>query len=97
MLEEAILSLKAGISEPVADRWSPQITLGMPTLIPEDFVADLSIRLSLYRRLADLDSDDEIANFGAELRDRFGPLPDEVKYLFQIAAIKSYCLVEAAA
>ncbi len=32
MLEEAILSLKAGISEPVADRWSPQITLGMPVL-----------------------------------------------------------------
>ncbi|MCR6734266.1 MAG: transcription-repair coupling factor [Afipia sp.] len=91
MLEEAILSLKAGISEPVADRWSPQITLGMPVLIPEDYVADLSIRLSLYRRLADLDTDDEIENFGAELRDRFGPLPDEVRYLFQIAAIKAYC------
>ncbi|HEX7789977.1 MAG TPA: transcription-repair coupling factor [Afipia sp.] len=91
MLEEAILSLKAGISEPVADRWSPQITLGMPVLIPDDYVADLSIRLSLYRRLADLDTEDEIENFGAELRDRFGPLPDEVRYLFQIAAIKSYC------
>ncbi len=91
MLEEAILSLKAGISEPVADKWSPQITLGMPVLIPEDYVADLSIRLSLYRRLADLDTDDEIENFGAELRDRFGPLPDEVRYLFQIAAIKAYC------
>jgi transcription-repair coupling factor (superfamily II helicase) len=91
MLEEAILSLKAGISEPVADRWSPQITLGMPVLIPEDYVADLSIRLSLYRRLADLDTDDEIENFGAELRDRFGPLPDEVRYLFQIAAVKAYC------
>ncbi|MEH2508956.1 transcription-repair coupling factor (superfamily II helicase) [Nitrobacteraceae bacterium AZCC 1564] len=91
MLEEAILSLKAGISEPVADRWSPQITLGMPVLIPEDYVADLSIRLSLYRRLADLDTDDEIENFGAELRDRFGPLPDEVRYLFKVAAIKSYC------
>jgi len=91
MLEEAILSLKAGISEPVADRWSPQITLGMPVLIPEDYVQDLSIRLSLYRRLADLDTGDEIENFGAELRDRFGPLPDEVRYLFQIAAIKSYC------
>ncbi len=91
MLEEAIVSLKAGISEPVADRWSPQITLGMPVLIPEDYVADLSIRLSLYRRLADLDTDDEIENFGAELRDRFGPLPDEVRYLFKVAAIKSYC------
>jgi len=91
MLEEAILSLKAGISEPVADRWSPQITLGMPVLIPEDYVADLAIRLSLYRRLADLDTDDEIENFGAELRDRFGPLPDEVRHLFKVAAIKAYC------
>ncbi len=91
MLEEAILSLKAGISEPVADRWSPQITLGMPVLIPEDYVADLAIRLSLYRRLADLDTDDEIDNFGAELRDRFGPLPDEVRHLFKVAAIKAYC------
>ncbi|MGN6287185.1 MAG: transcription-repair coupling factor [Afipia sp.] len=91
MLEEAILNLKAGISEPVADRWSPQITLGMPVLIPEDYVTDLPVRLSLYRRLADLETDDEIANFGAELRDRFGPLPDEVRYLFKIAAIKAYC------
>ncbi len=91
MLEEAILNLKAGVTEPVADRWSPQITLGMPILIPEDYVTDLSIRLSLYRRLADLDTDDAIENFGAELRDRFGPLPDEVRYLFKVAAIKAYC------
>jgi transcription-repair coupling factor (superfamily II helicase) len=91
MLEEAILNLKAGVAEPVADRWSPQITLGMPVLIPEDYVADLAVRLSLYRRLADLETDDEIANFGAELHDRFGPPPDEVRYLFKIAAIKAYC------
>jgi transcription-repair coupling factor (superfamily II helicase) len=91
MLEEAILNLKAGVAEPVADRWSPQITVGMPVLIPEEFVADLAVRLSLYRRLADLDTDDEIDNFAAELRDRFGVLPDEVRYLFKIAAIKGYC------
>jgi transcription-repair coupling factor (superfamily II helicase) len=91
MLEEAILNLKAGVVEPAADRWSPQITVGMPVLIPEDFVADLSVRLSLYRRLADLDTDEEIENFAAELRDRFGVLPNEVRYLFKIAAIKGYC------
>ena len=91
MLEEAILNLKAGVAEPAADRWSPQITVGMPVLIPEDYVADLAVRLSLYRRLADLDTDDEIDNFAAELRDRFGVLPDEVRYLFKIAAIKGYC------
>jgi transcription-repair coupling factor (superfamily II helicase) len=91
MLEEAIINLKAGVSEPAADRWSPQITIGMPVLIPEDYVSDLSVRLSLYRRLADLDTEDEIENFGAELRDRFGVLPDEVRYLFKVAAIKGYC------
>jgi transcription-repair coupling factor (superfamily II helicase) len=91
MLEEAIVNLKAGVVEPAADRWSPQITVGMPVLIPEDYVADLSVRLSLYRRLADLDTDEEIDNFAAELRDRFGVLPDEVRYLFKVAAIKNYC------
>jgi len=91
MLEEAITNLKAGVVEPVADRWSPQITIGMPVLIPEEFVADLSVRLSLYRRLADLDTEEEIDSFAAELRDRFGLLPDEVRYLFKVASIKAYC------
>ena len=91
MLEEAIVNLKAGVAEPAADRWSPQITIGMPVLIPEDDVSDLSVRLSLYRRLADLDTDEEIDNFAAEMRDRFGVLPDEVRYLFKVAAIKAYC------
>src|SRR5258705_7378270 len=91
MVEEAILNLKAGVSEPAADRWSPQITIGMPVLIPEDYVNDLAVRLSLYRRLADLETDEEIDNFAAEMRDRFGVLPDEVRYLFKVAAIKAYC------
>ena len=60
MLEEAVTSLKAGIAEPVADRWSPQIAIGTPVLIPEDYVADLSVRLALYRRLADLEEDQDI-------------------------------------
>ena len=91
MLEEAILNLKAGVSEPAADRWSPQITIGMPVLIPEDYVNDLAVRLSLYRRLADLETDEEIDNFAAEMRDLFGVLPDKWRYLFKVAAIKAYC------
>jgi transcription-repair coupling factor (superfamily II helicase) len=91
MLEEAVVQLKAGISEPVADMWSPQITIGTPVLIPEDYVADLPVRLALYRRLSDIADDREIEAFGAELVDRFGPLPDEVKYLLQIVAIKALC------
>jgi transcription-repair coupling factor (superfamily II helicase) len=91
MLEEAIVSLKAGIAAPVADRWSPQITIGMPVFIPDDYVADLTLRLSLYRRLAELEDEREIDGFGAELADRFGPLPEEVQHLLRIVAIKSLC------
>jgi transcription-repair coupling factor (superfamily II helicase) len=91
MLEEAVASLKAGISEPVADRWSPQITVGTPVLIPEDYVADLSVRLSLYRRLAELGDERDIDAFGAEMVDRFGPLPDEVKHLLATVVLKTLC------
>jgi transcription-repair coupling factor (superfamily II helicase) len=91
MLEEAVVSLKAGITAPVEDRWSPQITIGTPILIPEDYVADLSVRLALYRRLADLEDEREMDAFGAELVDRFGPLPKEVEHLLQVVAIKALC------
>jgi transcription-repair coupling factor (superfamily II helicase) len=91
MLEEAVLSLKAGISAPVADRWSPSITIGTALLIPEDYVADLSVRLALYRRLAEIEDEREIESFAAELVDRFGPLPGEVEHLLQVVAIKALC------
>jgi transcription-repair coupling factor (superfamily II helicase) len=89
MLEEAVVSLKAGITAPVADRWSPQITIGTPVMMPDDYVADLSVRLALYRRLAEIEDEREIEGFAAELVDRFGPLPKEVEHLLQIVAIKA--------
>ena len=91
MLEEAVLSMKAGITAPAADRWSPQITIGTPVLIPEDYVTDLPVRLALYRRLAEIEDERDIEAFAAELVDRFGPLPEEVEHLLQIVAIKSLC------
>jgi transcription-repair coupling factor (superfamily II helicase) len=90
MLEEAVMSLKAGVA-PAADKWSPQITIGTPVRIPEDYVADLSVRLALYRRLADTEEQRDIDAFAAELVDRFGPLPDEVEHLLQVVAIKALC------
>ncbi len=91
MLEEAVLSMKAGISAPVADKWSPQITIGTPVLIPEDYVTDLPVRLALYRRLSEIEDDRDIDGFGAELVDRFGLMPEEVKNLLQVVAIKALC------
>jgi transcription-repair coupling factor (superfamily II helicase) len=91
MLEEAVASLKSGAAAPVADRWSPSITIGTPVMIPEEYVADLPVRLALYRRLAEIEDEREIAAFGAEMSDRFGKLPIEVEYLLQIVAIKTLC------
>jgi len=91
MLEEAVLSLKAGLTAPVAERWSPQITIGTPVLIPEEYVADLAVRLALYRRLAEIEDERDIEAFAAELVDRFGPPPSEVEHLLQVVAIKGLC------
>jgi transcription-repair coupling factor (superfamily II helicase) len=91
MLEEAVAELKQG-DEQVADRdWSPQITIGTPVLIPESYVADLQLRLGLYRRLASLREAGEIDAFGAEMIDRFGPLPTEVDHLLKIVYVKGLC------
>jgi transcription-repair coupling factor (superfamily II helicase) len=91
MLEDAVTALKAGIDEPVEEAWSPTIALGAPVTIPEDYVEDLTVRLGLYRRLSTLENDAEMESFGAELIDRFGPLPPEVEQLLKIVTIKILC------
>ncbi|MEM7489367.1 MAG: transcription-repair coupling factor [Pseudomonadota bacterium] len=94
MLEETIAKLKAGtadLPDALSDDWSPQIALGVPVLIPEDYVPDLDTRLGLYRRLSGLDRKVELEGFAAELIDRFGPLPREVNVLLRVVRIKSLC------
>ncbi|MDQ6703162.1 MAG: transcription-repair coupling factor [Pseudomonadota bacterium] len=91
MLRDAVEALRAGIEVPAEETWSPSITLGTPVTIPEDYVPDLHLRLSLYRRLATLESDAEIESFATEMIDRFGPLPGEVEELMQLVAIKVLC------
>jgi transcription-repair coupling factor (superfamily II helicase) len=91
MLQEAIVALKAGIEEPVEEAWSPAITLGTAVTIPEDYVADLDLRLQLYRRLSVLEDEGDIESFAAEMIDRFGPLPREVEQLMKLVSIKALC------
>jgi transcription-repair coupling factor (superfamily II helicase) len=90
MLEEAVLELRGGESA-ADDQWSPSINVGIAVLIPEHYVADLNVRMGLYRRLGDLREDADIESFAAELVDRFGPLPAEVEQLLQIVKIKDLC------
>lgn len=94
MLQEAVETARQGgigKSEDQPGQWSPQIALGAPVLIPEDYVADLGVRLSLYRRAAELITRAEIDAFAAELIDRFGPLPPEVDGFLKVIEIKGLC------
>jgi transcription-repair coupling factor (superfamily II helicase) len=93
MLEEAIQRIRSGeLQGPVDDgEWSPQINLGVPVLIPEDYVPDLDVRLGLYRRLSQLSTKVELEGFAAELIDRFGALPREVNTLLLVVRIKAEC------
>jgi len=94
MLEETIARLRSGELQgsPEDDgQWAPQINLGVPVLIPEDYVPDLDVRLGLYRRLSSLTTKVELEGFAAELIDRFGPLPREVNTLLLVIRIKGMC------
>jgi transcription-repair coupling factor (superfamily II helicase) len=91
MVQDAVERLKAGVDEPAQDLWSPTISLGSPVTIPESYIADLTMRLSLYRRLSGLQEEAEIDAMGAEIVDRFGPPPPEVDLLLKLVRIKALC------
>lgn len=92
MLEEAVAQAKSGLSEDEpSESWSPQINVGASVMIPERYVKDLNLRMSLYRRIAELNDKRDVDAFGAELIDRFGTLPEEVEHLLKIIKIKQYC------
>jgi transcription-repair coupling factor (superfamily II helicase) len=93
LLEEAVAAAREGTdtSQTSERQWSPQINVGTSVLIPEPYVEDLSIRMSLYRRLSDLETAQDIESFAAEMIDRFGPIPAEVQNLLDIVGIKQFC------
>ncbi len=93
MLEDAVAELRAGGAEAVVDGrgWSPQINAGAAVLIPDEYVPDLNVRLSLYRRLSEAERPEDREALAAELIDRFGPLPAEAGQLLKVVAIKGLC------
>ncbi|MBD8650482.1 transcription-repair coupling factor [Rhizobium sp. CFBP 13726] len=90
MLEEAVAEVK-GEDEILDTGWSPQISVGITTMIPENYVPDLHLRMGLYRRLGEVQELSEIDGFGAEMIDRFGPMPPEVQNLLKVVYIKTLC------
>lgn len=99
LLEEEINRIKArqagedvSVVAPSSD-WSVQILTGVPIIIPEKYVADLGVRLGLYKRIGSLKTVEEINDMREELIDRFGPIPEEVENLLKTVEIKQICML----
>ncbi len=93
LLAEAVEAQKtkqAGIPEKAKPSPLPPPTLDLPlpAYIPEEYVADVETRLSLYQSLAKLDKIEQIEAIAEELNDRFGALPKEVENLLYAVRIK---------
>ncbi len=94
LLERAVRSLKAG-EQPQLDRpldHGAEIELGLPALIPEDYLPDVHGRLILYKRIASAPDAEALRELQVEMIDRFGLLPEPVKNLFTLAELKLMAL-----
>lgn len=90
MLEAAVKALKQGKEPSLAQMLNQQcdMELRIPALLPEDYVGDVNIRLSLYKRIASCDSEEALDELKVELIDRFGLLPDATKNLMEMTLYK---------
>ena len=91
LLDEAVASARGRVEEAEKADWSPQINLGIPVLIPEEYVGELSVRMGLYRRIGALENQAEIDSFAAEMVDRFGKMPMEAEFLLNTVGLKIHC------
>ncbi len=67
----------------------PEIHLGLPAFIPEEYMADVHRRLVTYKRISTADSDEELAEIREELADCFGYLPPEVANLLDVIRLRN--------
>lgn len=90
MLEQAVNSLKEG-KEPSLDQLlsdHTDIELRVPALLPDDYIPDVNMRLSIYKRIASCNTQEEIDELKIELIDRFGLLPQSAQNLIQISRFR---------
>jgi transcription-repair coupling factor (superfamily II helicase) len=90
MLEKAVNALKAGkkIDFETPLHHPIEIDLGMPAIIPENYLPDVHARLILYKRISSAKDSEALEDLRVEMIDRFGLLPEQTKNLFEIAELK---------
>ena len=91
MLAEAVATLRAeqtGQAIDETEELSPQISVGLPVLIPDTYIKELDVRMDIYHRLSEIKDKSEIESVRAELIDRFGMYPEETENLFLTLELK---------
>jgi transcription-repair coupling factor (superfamily II helicase) len=86
MLEQAVQEMRG---EEVPHEVDTELSFDVEALLPEDYVADVGVRLSLYKRLASAVDEAHVAEIGAEMEDRFGPPPEAARRLMKLMALKT--------
>ena len=86
MLNEAVSQLKGEKEE--AD-YATTIDLDIDAFIPESYIKNEYQKLDIYKRIATIETEEEMDDMTEELIDRFGDLPKKVQQLLHIAALKS--------
>lgn len=90
MLDQAVEAIQSGESPNKAINFDQgiEVNLHIPALIPSDYLPDVNMRLTFYKRLANCQDKQQLHELQVEMIDRFGLLPEAVKALFQIAEIR---------
>lgn len=90
MLDQAVTALKEGkeLSLDQVMRNQTEIELRVPALLPDDYIFDISLRLSIYKRIASCKNKQELDEIQVELIDRFGLLPQPAKNLIHVAKLR---------
>jgi transcription-repair coupling factor (superfamily II helicase) len=90
MLDQAVEAIRSGESPNKAINFDQgiEVNLHIPALIPSDYLPDVNMRLTFYKRLANCQNKQQLHELQVEMIDRFGLLPESVKALFQIAEIR---------
>jgi len=89
LLERAVKALKSG-KLPELDKSESRTTvdLGVPALIPDDYLPDVHNRLIMYKRIASAKNAEALRDLRVEMIDRFGLLPEAVVSLFEVTRLK---------
>jgi transcription-repair coupling factor (superfamily II helicase) len=89
LLSQAVEEIRQG--RPMSEPGAINLDLPLTALIPADYVADVELRLNTYRRIAAVESNQQLFDMRAELEDRFGPVPDEVEHLLALISVRIRC------